>query len=401
MRGRCGAARLFVTGSAALCYVARALISWILIVLAMLSVLLNVWQWYAGRRFHFARDTRGSFTPPVSILRPLKGCDAETEQCLASWFVQEYGASYELLFGVALESDPVCEIVRRLISKHPERNAELVICKPILGANAKVSSLCYLAKKAKHEHLAISDQDVLVSRDFLSALVEPLGEKTVGLVNCFYILANPRGPAMWLEAVAVNADFWSQVLQGNTLKPMDFALGAAMATTKERLAQIGGFEGLLEYLADDYQLGNKIARTGARLTICPMPVECRTEAQSASAVWQHQLRWARTIRVCQPMPYFFSILSNGTFWPLVALAANRSSGWGLMIGAIVVRIATARATYERLTRKSGWKAGFLAPTKDLLQVLIWALAFAGNEITWRNQRFHVDKGGKLTPLVRK
>jgi len=37
------------------------------------------------------------------------------------------------------------------------------------------------------------------------------------------------------------------------------------------------------------------------------------------AVWKHQLRWARTIRVCQPLPYFFSILSNAGFW--------RGSGW--------------------------------------------------------------------------
>jgi ceramide glucosyltransferase len=204
---------------------------------------------------------------------------------------------------------------------------------------------------------------------------------------------------MWLEAVAVNADFWSQVLQGNMLKPMDFALGAVMATTKTRLAQIGGFEGLLDYLADDYQLGHRIARTGARLVICPVPVECRSAAQSASAVWKHQLRWARTIRVCQPTAYFFSILSNATLWPLLGLIGNGLGGVTLLAVAVLLRILTARSNYARLAGANGWKAGFLAPLKDLLQVPIWALAFVGNEIVWREQRFRVDRGGKLTPLA--
>jgi ceramide glucosyltransferase len=172
-----------------------------------------------------------------------------------------------------------------------------------------------------------------------------------------------------------------------------------MATTKARLVEIGGFEALLDYLADDYQLGNRIAKTGGRLVICPEAVECRSDPQSASAVWKHQLRWARTIRVCQPAPYFFSILSNGTFWPLLCLIGNGSGGVAVLVIALIIRSLTAAANYRRLTSKSGFIPGILAPAKDLLQVAIWALAFAGNEIVWREQRFRVDKGGKLTPLA--
>lgn len=415
-----------MTAGGAFCYGARTLIAWILLALAVLSVLLNFWQWYAALRFEFADEkgigshaetlrkenrslereapgtahsSRPAYAPSLSILRPVKGCDSETERCLESWFQQDYGGNSEILFGVASETDPICDVVRRLINKYPQQAAELLICKPILGANAKVSSLCYLAKRARHEVIVISDQDVLVSGGFLSNLVLPLQEKTVGLVNCFYILANPRSVPMRLEAVAVNADFWSQVLQGNMLKPMDFALGAAMATTKSRLADIGGFEGLLDYLADDYQLGNRIARTGARLVICPEPVECRSDPPSASAVWKHQLRWARTIRVCQPSPYFFSILSNGTFWPLLGLIGNGPRGIAVLSTALLIRCLTAAWNSAKLTRENGWISGILAPLKDLFQVAIWALAFTGNEIVWRDQRFRVDRGGKLTPLA--
>jgi len=254
-------------------------------------------------------------------------------------------------------------------------------------------------KKARHEYLVVADQDVLVVPDFLSDFLALLADPAVGLVNCFYILPTAENWGMKLEAMAVNADFWTQVCQGNMLKPMDFALGAAMATTKDQLARIGGFEAVLDYLADDYQLGNRIAKSGSRLEICPVPVECHSEGQGWRAVWHHQLRWARTIRVCQPLPYFFSIFSNATLWPLLDALFCPNPGRVLFFAALIVRIFTAVSNYSRLTRRPGWLAGPLAPLKDILQVALWAMSFAGNEITWRGQRFRVNRGGKLTPLA--
>src|SRR6185436_8492557 len=140
--------------------------------------------------------------------------------------------------------------------------------------------------------------------------------------NCFYRLANPTTLAMHCEALAINADFWSQVLQAQSLKPLDFALGAVMATRRQQLEQIGGFRALINCLADDYQLANRIARHGHRIALSPVVVDCWETPMKWAAVWKHQLRWGRTIRVCQPAPYFFSLLSNATLWPLLWLAAH-------------------------------------------------------------------------------
>jgi ceramide glucosyltransferase len=373
----------------------------VLFALAVLRIFLNLWQLVAGLRFPLHRkQARNGFAPALSLLRPVKGLDSETEACLESWFLQKYDGEFEILFGVASETDPICPIIRRLIAKYPRRRAELVICDPVLGANAKVSSLCYLAKKARFGTIIIADQDVFVRPDFTAELVVPLADAATGLVNCFYIQADPRNFAMKLEAVAVNSDFWTQVLQGNMLKPMDFALGAVIAVRKENLERIGGFEALLDYLGDDYQLGNRVARGGSELRLCSIPVECRSGEQSASAVWKHQLRWARTIRVCQPAPYFFSILSNATLWPLLYLVVERNAlAVTLAVVAILLRIFTAQWNYRRLTRHSLVWCGCLGLLKDLLNVVIWALSFAGNEVVWRGQRFHVNKGGKLTRLA--
>ena len=203
------------------------------------------------------------------------------------------------------------------------------------------------------------------------------------------------------EAIATNADFWSQVLQSRSLKPMDFALGAVMAVPRLRLEEIGGFKTFVDCLADDYLLGNRIARRGYSILLCPEVVDCWSGPMGWAGVWKHQLRWARTIRVCQPLPYFFSILSNATLWPLIWIAARPTPP---VLGAAVVcwliRILAALDLQARLERSGPgcWCYAWLVPLKDLLQAAIWLLAFLGNRIEWRGQKLRLRPDGTLQRL---
>ena len=403
--------------------------------LATLSFILLLWQWVAGRRFPLhqrnaellsgtnegANGPSGSsaFHPPVTLLKSLKGADAATEDCLRSWFAQDYRGEVQILFGVVSAEDPVCGIVKKLQQEFPQRDVRLEIIPTLLGANAKVSKLAELEKLAKHEIFVVSDADVRVPADFLANAVAPLRAAEVGLVNCFYKLANPSTTAMRWEAVAINADFWSQVLQSQTLKPLDFALGAVMLTRRGLVAEIGGFASLADCLADDYQLGNRIAKRGHRIVLSPIVVECWDAPMDWGAVWRHQLRWARTIRVCQPVPYFFSILSNaglwGIFWAVVvmveairsiqvndlgggAFAAHVHPGpWAFPVAAFCLgRIVIACKLQARLTGSSdGTNYFWLVPVKDLLQGAIWLCAFMGNRIEWRGQVYRLRRDGTL------
>ena len=368
----------------------------ILAALALLSLALNLWQWALAIRFPLHRraaDT--SHAPGVTLLKPLKGCDAETAACLRSWFTQEYAGPVQILFGVASDTDPVCAVVRQLMAEHPEREAQLVICRENLGPNAKVSSLAQLEPLARHEILVVSDADVWVPPDLLSNLAAPWRDPHTGLVCCFYQLSNAANLAMRWEALSTNADFWSQVLQAQSLKPIDFALGAVMATTRQHLTRIGGYRALVDYLADDYQLGHQIAAQGGRIVLCPLVVECRSAPLRTTDVWLHQLRWARTVRVCQPVPYFFSILSDASFWPLLWLACRPGLLVGAVAGACVALRLTAAWYCERKLVGRQSRSWWLAPVKDLLQVVVWALAFAGNHAVWRGQRLRVTAGGRL------
>jgi ceramide glucosyltransferase len=333
-------------------------------------------------------------------------------------------------------SDRACAVVNKLLTEFPQRDAQLVLCPEQIGANAKVAKLAQLEPLAKYELIVVSDADVRVPSDLLANLVQPLtpslspsdgervsgrtGEGQVGLVNCFYRLANPTTPAMRWEAIAINADFWSQVLQSRSLKPLDFALGAVMAMRRKHLAEIGGFRALADCAADDYQLGQRIAKRGHRIELCPIVVECWSAPMNWRPVWRHQLRWARTIRVCEPLPYFLSILSNATLWPLLwllsawpwlELVSSNASGGStvlilkLSISAVVAtlfllcRILVALDLQSRLTQ-AYWRLvdSWLVPLKDLLQAAIWMAAFLGNQIEWRGDRYRLRRNGTMEKL---
>jgi len=436
----------------------------ILAAFAWLSLALLLWQWFAARRFPLHRrlvlnhqspggakrsedgSTLNQVPPGITLLKPLKGSDATTAESLRSWFNQNYPGRTQILFGVAEADDPVCKIVRELIAENPGHDAQLVVCDKLEGANAKVAKLVQLEKLAKHDLILVSDADVRVPPDFLANVVAPLNEEgragsplpaaetqtnpgghgmthptTVGLVCCFYRLANPTTAAMQWEAVAINADFWSQVLQAATLKPLDFALGAVMFTRRELIEEIGGFAALADCLADDYQLGHRIAGKGHRIALCPVVVECWDAPLNWSDVWKHQLRWARTIRVCQPLPYFFSVLSNATFWPLLWLVSDllnlsapsvQTTDFGfyqtfliksglpcgvlVAIAFLLIRIELAQNLQRRFTPERNLVSPFwLVPVKDLLQVAIWCGAFAGRTVEWRGRRMKLCGDGSL------
>ena len=372
----------------------------LLFILALLSILFTIWQWMAGRAFPVHRRLPAGENPACSILKPLKGRAETGELLLESWFTQPYSAPFEILFGVASADDPIIPTVRTLMDRHPAVPAKLVICQPVLGPNAKVSTLVHLLKEATFENIIISDDDVLAPPDLLAQLQASQGAASAALVSSFYSLSSqPTFGSRW-EALATNADFWTQVLQGLSFQKMDFALGAVMATTRHQIQQIGGFESLLPYLADDYQLGRSLARSGGKIGLCALPVECRSGTLNFREAWSHQLRWARTIRTCRPVAYFLSILSNATVWPLACLfAAPSLLTLSVLVFALLLRSITAWDNYRRLVGQSCLFPLYFAPVKDLLQLFLWAGAFLGNQIVWRGDRFRVSAGGKLRPVT--
>jgi ceramide glucosyltransferase len=375
-----------------------------LAVLTGISFLLMLWQWLEGRLFPLHRRVRGrAFAPGLTLLKPLKGCDAATEACLRSWLTQSYTGPIQVLFAVDHPDDPVCTVVQRLLAKHPEADARLVVLPERLGPNAKASKLAQLEPLAEQDLLVISDADVKAPPDLLTNLAAAFQEEGVGLVNPFYRLGEPTTVAMHCEALAVNGDFWTSVLQARRFGPLRFALGATMAVRRETVRRLGGLRVLVDYLADDYELGRRVASTGAKVALCPVAVDCLNAPEGWGHVWKHQLRWARTIRACQPLAYGASIVSNPTLWPLLLWGAVPTTLTAQVVGVcLLVRLLTALDNQRRLCQTMAhWMWLWLAPIKDLFQAAWWALAFLGNRVEWRGSRFRVTRQGRLEALKQK
>ena len=252
------------------------------------------------------------FTPPVSILKPIRGLDRETYENYASFCRQDY-PDYEILFCVTDESEPAIPVIEKLIRDFPERPIRLLMGAEPVGVSDKVNKLARMAREARHDVVIVTDSDVRVDPGFLRAIVAPFRDPKVGGATCLYRGLTDGSFAADLEALGNSADFAPGVLVAwlGGGRRLDFMLGAVMATTKQRLAEIGGFESLADYLCDDYELGNRIAARGYRIELARFPVAIDYPHQTFAEAFRHQLRWNLAIRYSRPWGHFGLIFTQG------------------------------------------------------------------------------------------
>lgn len=346
-------------------------------VLTTVALLLGAWQYWAAQRFPLhQRQPLAGPAPGVTVLKPIEDCGATALACLRGWLRQEYPGPVQILVGIASEEDPPKDAVSRLQAEFPDRHVEWIACPQRLGANAKASILAQLQEKARHDCVVVSAADVMAPPDLLAQVVPPLADPGVGAVTCFSRLASPSGLAMRCEAITVNADFWSQVLQSRTIHRVGFLLNGVIATRRGVLEQAQAWRTLVDDLADHCELGHRIARNGGLILLSPVVVDCVFPAPTWAQAWQRQLDWARALRSCRLGFHALSILGNMTFWPLLWLLASLSPH--LILPAMVcIILRIHQACYlEALMfeRRQDFRYAWLVPIKDLLQVALWALS---------------------------
>jgi len=353
-----------------------------------------------GRFFHPAPSAPPVPTGPgITVFKPLKGLSPLSRECLTSFLTQNYH-SYQVLFGVRDPDDPVLALLQELSQAHPRCDLSVVICPEDLGLNPKISTLRQLMPRARYDLLVIADGDVMVGPDYLSQVAAAFREPGVGLVSCPYRAGPSRTLGSALEALTIAADFIPSVAVANYVEGIRFALGAAMALTRQALAAIGGLAPLADFLADDYQLGFQVAQTGLRVKILPYVVSTHNPEMSFSDYLAHQLRWARTYRICRPAGYLAYGITHALVYSLIILLAAGLApwAWGLAAATLVLRGVLAGFS-ERHCLKGNlslW-AFALLPLKDLLAFGLWLASFLGSRVTWGDRSFRVTPEGKLAP----
>ncbi len=341
------------------------------------------------------RPRPASFHPPVTILKPLCGIDHELYHNLRSFCEQDY-PEYQIIFGIRHADDPAADIVKRIMLEFPGLDASLVADERTHGANLKISNLINMQVAAKHDILVIADSDMRVSSDYLSAITAPFRDDSTGAVTCLYRATPAATLASRFGAMHINADFLPSVLVATAVSNVHFCFGATMAVRRAALDAIGGLHSLTNVLADDYQLGQRVANAGFTVCLSDYVVENIVHEPDFKSLLSHELRWARTVRVSSPWGYAGSILTHPLPLALLFLAVSGGSltGLGMTIIAVVLRLRL-RHRVQHAFGIRGKPLCLLTPLRDLLSAAVWLVGFAGRAVRWKGASFAVDHRGQL------
>jgi ceramide glucosyltransferase len=330
--------------------------------------------------------------PPISILKPIHGRDPHLYDAIRSHALQQY-PDFEILFGHNDPNDPALPDLERLEREFPHIPIS-IHATPTGAPNAKAGVLAALAAKARHPVLLVNDSDIKVDPGYLRSIASELARPGTGLVTCLY-RASAESWSSRGEALGIATEFAPSVLVARLLGVAEFALGSTMLFRAQTLSEIGGFEKISEYLADDYQLGAHISRSGKRIRFAAPIVETALGSESPAETWRHQVRWSRTIRVSRPSGYYGYVITHATFWSLVALAAGE---WQIAVAALALRMLAgiwigAGVLRDRNTRALFW----LIPVRDLFGFAVWLAGLAGKTVEWRGQTLELRRDGRITP----
>ncbi len=380
------------------------LVRWAILAAALAPFAYYVLSAYCGweyfRKLRKTPPLDPSFLPPVSVLKPVRGLDREAYENFASFCKQDY-PEYEILFAVSDPGDRVIPVIEKLMRDFPKRPIRLLVGVPRLGASSKVNKLCRLVQEARYDILVMSDSDVRVDSDYLRDAAAPFADPQVGAVTTFFRGMVEGGLATELDAVGAPGEFSASALVARKLEGLKFTFGTTMATTKQRLAEIGGFEALVNHHSDDFELGNRIAARGYRVELMRKPVWMVFPAQTFAELWRHELRWSIGLRNVRPWGHLGLALTYGLPWALLAalVAPAKWIGAAYLVAYAALRLLTAWVVGvwglgDPVVRRKA----YLVPVRDALNFLVWSASFLSNRIEWRGLEFVVEKG-LLVPVA--
>lgn len=333
--------------------------------------------------------------PGVTIMKPLHGNEPLLEEALESFFRQAY-PTYQIVFGLQNEADPALKVLQHLQQRYPDRDVAIVINPTQHGPNRKVGNLINMYPACRHDILVISDSDIHVSTDYVRSIITALHQKNVQLVTTLYAgLPASNSLIRKLGAYSINANFLPGVMMSRLMGRQD-CLGATMALRRQHLKEIGGLETLVQHVADDAVLGQLIRRNGGHIALAPTICQTTVAETDLRDLFNHELRWGRTVRSVEPVGYGLSALQLPLFWGslCVLFAPARPLSWLVLGGGLLCRSAMTR----RIGRLTNCTLPGIFPFlifRDWLSILVMLGSARGTRVAWRGQTLHISRGKKL------
>ena len=359
---------------------------------------------FSGWRFFslssVARRMLTTFTPPVSILKPVRGLDPDAYENFISFCRQDYPV-YEIVFCVGDGSDPVLPVIEKVIADFPEQDIRVLYGSGREATNDKVAKLARLAKEAKYEILVVNDSDVRAEPDYLRTIVAPLADPKVGAVTCFYVPTDETTLVQKLQTIGMYSDFYPGIVVAWQLDGVKFALGPTIATSRARLAEFGGYEMIENRPADDLLVGRLIAEQGHEVKLLPYSVLTVADFQSLGDLFLKRLRWIVVMRHMRPWGHFGLIFTWGLPWSVFAAAIAPSAlvAGGFLAAYLAVRVAmTLQVASAGLKQRVPWQGLALIPLWDAMAFVIWLASFTRSTIRWRDRDYYI-RNGELVPVA--
>lgn len=356
------------------------------------SIYLLVALFYMARCRLAARIPTGPANLAATVLKPLCGAEPRLAECLRS-FCAASRPGLQLVFGVRDADDPAVAVVESLKAEFPDADIALVVDPKLHGANRKVSNLINMMAAARHDIIVVSDSDARLGPGGLDRLLAPFARPDVGATTCLYRAAPERNLPSILAGMFIDTWYLSSAVVDAGLWPVDYCYGPLSAVRREALATIGGFEALADHLADDFMLGQLVARAGWELALADYVVGT-VVAESWRSLFSHELRWARTVKTVRPSQHVLSVVMWGA--PAAGLALLGPAWLGT--AALGIPVALRFALHLLTRRRFGITTPaplWLVPLRELLCFAIWAASFTSREVVWRDRMLRVAPSGLM------
>jgi ceramide glucosyltransferase len=345
---------------------------------------------------HFGRrqPERAEAQPPVTLLVPLHGAEPLLEENLRAFAEQNY-PDLQLVLGVAHAGDPALPIAQRVAAGLADRRIDIDVGEVTGARNPKLANVLSMMRLVRNATLILADSDTRVDADYVRAVTAPLQTPEIGAVTCLFAGVPDGTFASKLGAMFMNEQFIPSALVDRLFGPLRHCFGPTNAFRASVLQSIGGFEALAPHLADDFMLGHFVARSGLRVVISKYVIRTMVSDSTLPILWEHELRWHRTIRGLQPLGYAGMFLTFPVPLALLAfaLASRRVPAGALLATAVLARIALQRVAAHALGVRPA--ALWMIPLRDAFGLAVWARGLTGHDVRWRGAPLQMADGDLL------
>jgi ceramide glucosyltransferase len=344
-------------------------------------------------------NATASIAVSVSVMVPICGLDDRARRNWASFCQQQDCGNYEILFGIADPNDPAIPLLQALQAEYPDR-VRLFIDLPPKGANYKDSTLSYLLDACQYEWLIFADSDIWVHPHYIRDVMTPLIHGRADLITCAFIARNPHQLGGAIASLNRCCDFIPSALISRILDGgLRFAIGMTIALHRETLIQAGGLH--MNRIGSDYNLGKRVAQTGAKVELLPEVLESNTDGETLWQVYRRELRWSRTIRFNRGIIYYTISLCFGSVYALILCGLS----WQYHEIPLWIPIASLSLIGLRYIQAAiaCWSMGAMPlirwfpwiPLRDILSFLVWLMGCWGNRVIWRQRVLRIEQDGLI------